>query len=331
MNCLFLSCHASLEYYMCNIFKDIDITLPLFDMDIGNTERPLIPGYREPLEINKDTNKKHHNKLWTTADLKGIDFIYMMNFGDVDSKVDYYKQFNIPIIINMFGQYSINLVNRLLGIMQSSAHVYIVCYSETEYLMYSEMCKSNPGILHRIHKIKFGLDTNYFCNWDGNTKKVYTTCNDIHNRGTACGWPVYTKIIEGIPSILGGRHTEQVGGVGLLSFEDLLKHYQSNRCYLSMGTYPAPYVLNLIEAMMVGSPVVAWDHNCGIKNEGLLSSDGSCGLYSSNIDSIRAYIKRSIEDNIWAAEQGVKLRQKAVEIFNKDIIAKQWADLLTKI
>lgn len=333
MNCLFLSCHAALEFYMAETFEKVGIKIPLSDMDCGNIERPTIAGVREAGDRQTFTNQKHHTRTWQPEDLKDIDFIYLMNFGNIDNVARYYSSLGKPVIIHMFGQYNIPLAKQLIDLMNEAPNVHIACYSQTEYLLYKQVSQPFPNVMDRITVIRFGLDTNLFSGWTGEIEKVYTTCNDIHNRGGGCAWDQYKKITNDLPSVLSGRNTEQpkAGGIGLVSYEELVANYKSYRAYLSMGTYPAPWVLNLMEACLTGAPVAFWDHGTGIQNEGLLSSDGSVGLYSNNVDTVKGYLNKALNDYDWAKDQGQKIRQNALRLFDQQVVANQWKEFLTKI
>ena len=191
MNCLFLSCHAALEFYMAETFKRIGVTIPLSDMDCGNTERPTIAGVREAGDRQTFTNSKHHTRTWQPEDLEDIDFIYLMNFGNIDNVARYYSSLNKPVVIHMFGQYNIPLSKKLVDLMNEAPNVYIACYSQTEYLLYQQISQPTPQVMDRITVIRFGLDSSLFNDWTGEIGQVYTTCNDIHNRGGGCAWEQY--------------------------------------------------------------------------------------------------------------------------------------------
>ena len=326
INCLFLSCHASLEYYMSKIFKEIGVQLPYYDMDVGNPERPFIIGYREPSEKQQLCNKKHHERLWTKDDLADIDFIYMMNFANIAEVARYYTQFDKKIIIHLFGQYNIAMVHDLINLMLDNGKINIVCYSKTEYKIYYVLSYDNRSIRNRLFYIPFGLDSNEFNGWEGTNNTVYTTCNDIHNRAQACGWSEYKQIIVGIPAVLSGRNTEEVGGVGLLPYDKLKFYYQMHRCYLSMGTIPAPYTLTPLEAAMTGCPTVIYDNGMGVADEEI----ANISFFSSNISEIRNYIVSLINDYEFAKRKSEITRQKAMEIFDIEAVSQSWKEIISQ-
>lgn len=326
MNCLFLSCHAALEYYMSQIFKKLNVKLPYYDMDIGNIERPLIAGYREASERQRKCNEKHCNRDWSDDDLRDIDFIYMMNFGDVPDVALYYAKFKLPIIVHLFGQYNIEVVHELINAMLKHDNIFLVCYSQTEYKTYFRLSFDNASIRNRLFYIPFGLDSNEFGGWNGNAKKVYTTCNDIHNRGNACGWEIYQEITRLLPSVLSGRNTEDVGGIGLLQYDELKRCYGKYRCYLSMGTIPAPYTLTPLEAMMTGCPTVIYDNGMGVADE-----DIQAGLVSSSIDDIQSYIKQCLNDKRFAKSESARVRSDALKLFDMDNITSKWESVISQI
>jgi len=315
---------------MCKLFQRIGISIPLSDMDVGNPERPHIKDYREISEKQNFCNQKHHSRTWEKSDLKNIDFIYMMNFGDVDAVAKYYSQFGIPIFIHLFGQYNIRIVHALIDLMLQCDFIHFICYSLTEYKIYYRLSYDCQSIHSRLHHIPFGLDKEEFQHWTGEIESVYTTCNDIHNRRRACNWDTFSEITKDLPSTLSGRNTEKVGGLGLLPFEELKQNYRKHRCYLSMGTIPAPYTLTLLEAMMTGCPTIGYDNGMGLADEGILSSDGSVGLVSSDIFQIKQYITTLLKDYAFAKEQSLSIQEKAITLFNMVEVSQKWAEILNE-
>tara|TARA_Y100000310_G_scaffold249502_1_gene255570 strand:+ start:2917 stop:3867 length:951 start_codon:yes stop_codon:yes gene_type:complete len=313
---------------MSKMFQMIGVKCPYSDMDVGNPERPHIKGYREVSGQQQRTNSKHWNRMWQQKDFKGIDFIYMMNFGDVDEHARYYAQFRLPIFVHLFGQYNIRLICNLIDAGIEHDNIFLVCYSKTEMGIYHKVSFDHKGFRSRIHYIPFALDPDEFDNWDGSKPKVYTTCNDFQNR-QSCNFPVYQDIVKDIPHVFSGRNTEEVGGIGLQSYDDLKSNYQAYRMYLSMGTIPAPYTLTPLEAMMTGCPTAIYDNGMGISDEGILSNDGTVGIVSNDLVVLREYIQRTIDDKAFADDQSNKVRARAMSLFHLQAVAKQWKELLS--
>jgi hypothetical protein len=62
---------------------------------------------------------------------------------------------------------------------------------------------------------------------------------------------------QGLPRTFAGPHSEKIGGLGALPYDEMRDYLRRIRAYLYTGTQPASYTLGLIEAMMTGVPVVS--------------------------------------------------------------------------
>ena len=305
---------------MQQLFSRLQIEIPLYDMDIYNEERPKL--YCNDVEIKDFTSHRHYNRLWTQEELDNIDFIYMMNFPDVYDIARYYSKFRKPIIVHLFGQYNCPFVKMMIDTLIECPEVHIVCYSITEFRIYYVFTAHEPQVRDRIFYIPFALDEKEFSNWQGVDKRIYTTSNDYPTR-LCCHYEVYKQIIDGIPSVLSGRGTSGIGGRGLILFNELKANYRKFRCYFTTGTEPAPYTLTPLEATMTGCPTAIWDNKCGIVNE-----DIGVGCVSSDINVIREYLQKVLNDDDYAEEQSNLARKTAIEKFDMDTIASQWLKVI---
>ena len=325
MNCLFISCHASLEYYMCQIFDRIGVSIPLYDMDFANDERPARLGVEADEELRLRVSHNHYNLLWKKSELDDIDFIYLMNATDVYSSARYYAQFGKPVIVHLFGQYNNWFVKMMIDCVVECENVFLVCYSVTEHRMYYAFTADEPQARSRILYIPFGLDKDEFLGWAGKDKRIYTSAIEYPTR-ICCHHEVYKEIVDGFPTVLSGRGTQGVGGLGKVSYNELRNNYKSFRVYLTTGTEPAPYTLTPLEAMMTGCPTAIWDNYCGIVNEDILSQGVGC--VSSDITVIREYLQKVLDDDNYAEEQSKLVRKRAIDKFDMDIISNLWKELI---
>jgi glycosyltransferase involved in cell wall biosynthesis len=110
------------------------------------------------------------------------------------------------------------------------------------------------------------------------------------------------------------------------------------RAYIYTGTQPASYVLNLIEAMMTGIPIVALGPKHGNslnigKDADLyeipdIINNGVNGFWSDDIEQIREWTRALINDVRLARRIGEMGRQRAIELFGMEVIKQKWSDFI---
>ena len=96
---------------------------------------------------------------------------------------------------------------------------------------------------------------------------------------------------------------------------------------------PASYTLNFIESWMTGIPVVAIGGEFGnppfLENQftyeiPFLIKNGVNGYCSDDLGKLTEYVKNLLEDHELAKKIGAAGREKAIELFGKEKIKKQW-------
>ena len=144
-------------------------------------------------------------------------------------------------------------------------------------------------------------------------------------RGNSTGLDSWQRITKDFPTRPAGKGSEELGGIGELSYPDMLDYLRRIRVYVYTGTKPAPYTLGLIEAMLSGTPVVA----SGLKVDSLdqlwigdLSEAESIVPYNPSIPHF--LISACLKDQEYAAFRGNEGRQRAIELFGIDTIGAQW-------
>lgn len=105
--------------------------------------------------------------------------------------------------------------------------------------------------------IHFGKYPDDYPHWIGDEAIVGNVTQDMVGRGEACGLSYYLAATEGLPARPAGPRSERLpGGIGALPYPALLDYLTHIGVYLYTGTVPAPYTLGLLEAMLVGVPIV---------------------------------------------------------------------------
>jgi len=200
---------------------------------------------------------------------------------------------------------------------------------------------SNAGVVIRCY-----VDESIFKGWKGGNysvlsfqnyfksrRKYETTKNflELRNRMSTYTFDVY-----------GAHSSEEKDPVVIseVSFEQQVKHLQDYRVYFSIGSFPASVTYNFIEAWMTGIPVVTFGDKLGGSDfEGQKSlyevpgliDFGKNGIYSDDLNSLQYYIKEIMNNDALVAGLSKEGRDRAIELFGKETIKKQWKDLIEEL
>ena len=121
---------------------------------------------------------------------------------------------------------------------------------------------------------------------------------------------------------------------GLLNHEDLKTMLKLNRVFFYTGTRPASYTLGFMEAFCTGIPVVSIGPDSGNKIykqktfevPDLIGPNGEAGFWSDNPEELKNFCKILLENQQLALQMGIKGREKAIELFGKEKIKKEWEE-----
>jgi len=178
--------------------------------------------------------------------------------------------------------------------------------------------------------IRFGKYPDDYGPYIGDWAVIGNVTQDMVARGDSTGLGFWRKFTDPFPAMPAGKGSEALpGGIGALSYPDMLDYLRHIRTYFYTGTIPASYTLGLIEAMLSGVPVVAiglktdsldhqWLHTISeahdIVNPGLMLYDIPLAAY--------------LENREYAAMRGAEQRAKAIELFGIETVGAQWVDFL---
>lgn len=186
--------------------------------------------------------------------------------------------------------------------------------------------------------IRFYKDPEEFKDWNGEIAKVMTMGQSMKQRGEFCNYDIFDKATVHLPrSIFGAENQDVLDWGGQLEYEEMKKAMRDYRVFFYTGTQPASYTLTLIEAMMTGMPVVAIGKELGnsLFNKeqdtyevGEIIINGVNGFISNDINELTEYTKRLIEDYELAKTIGKAGRERAIELFGKEIIKQEWKEFL---
>lgn len=324
MKILYLSCHEGLQHDEVGLFEELG----------------------HEVEVIAHYGVVNRSKVEPRPNLRGVN----LTNGSLDLRLnpDYVKQFDMVYFTHYFEWIMANwhLVKgkpAVLRIWQSEHQdvnslasyrkdgLVIVRYSELT--SYGLVNASPHDCVIRAYK-----DPDEFSGWNGNEKFVMTTSNDIASRPQHCYLGTFQRATDGLPRKLFGRNNEALAVAGgFVTYDQLKTEYRNNAAYLYLGTHPAPYTLNFIEAFMTGAPVVSIGTRIADisgKRSSEMSEfivDGINGFISDDERVLRANLKELLDNPALAKKIGDAGRETAIEVFGKQSIKKQWDALFRAI
>lgn len=252
-----------------------------------------------------------------------------------------FKKSKKPVIWRSIGQ-STNSVEQSLGKFRKEG-LKIVRYSPKEANIRDY--QGEDAI------IRFAEDSTQYGEYSGITPRLVNISQalfgdiehggGVGSRGDHMNLPEFKRIVEGFDWKVFGPNNEDAGdhNGGLLSHEDLKQMLAMSRAFVFLGTRPASYTLGFMEASMAGIPVVAIGpnlantlyHDKTYEVHELIGTSGEAGFWSDNVDELREYCKMLLEDVNLAKSIGAKGRARAISLFGRDSISKQWDEFLNKL
>ena len=189
--------------------------------------------------------------------------------------------------------------------------------------------------------IRFYKDPDEFTDWRGCEASAIAVMGMVkvrrlHNARVE----LLEHLLRNAPSRLYGLNTNKdLPGIGhgTIGYPELKERLKDARAFITVGSYPGPYTLSLIEAMMTGCPVVSigkhlWagafpgdTHLC--ETSEILSG---CGVVSEDIHVLRKETIKLVSQGD-AGGLGAKGRARAIELFGKKVALTNWRAVLDPI
>jgi hypothetical protein len=342
-HCFFISCHASLEHDLGDLFKELGVQIVQANNACSHEERPCIPGYTDH-DFTDDLRARVNTMSCRPEDFDGTNFIFLMNTDDFQHRVAYFAKFR-PVIVYLFGQHTDLQLAEFAGKMnvqwenKLTPNIFAVCYSKREYeFLKPRVCTE---IHHHLHYIRFAKRLEHYWPWKGQRVEaikhirpdrlpfVFTASNSIHHRGDGCGWPQLQQIRGKVPHILTGNDTQEVGGTGRVTFDELRQLMWTCGAYVTFPAWPAPIVMNMQEAMLSGCPTAFYDNGQGAKEEGIFN-DG-VGCLSSDVGVLVEYCQRSLRDKEFQKDQSKRCQERAIELYEFSRQLPGWITLFNEL
>jgi hypothetical protein len=197
-----------------------------------------------------------------------------------------------------------------------------------------------PGYVGGDAVIRFGKDPAEFGGWTGEERRTLTVNAGVRVRAVACNYAFYSAVAGRVPHRLVGPHNDGLpNAVGAVSPERLRHELRVNRAYLCVGSYPAGYTLNFVEAWMTGIPVVAVGRGRGnsphLPGQELyevpdLVENGVNGCCTDDPDEAVRLLTALLDDHALAARVGAAGRAAAIRHFGIDQTREGWRRLLAR-
>ena len=200
-----------------------------------------------------------------------------------------------------------------------------------EIVRYSPKERAIPSYAGEDALIRFFKDPEEWNGWVGEDLVIINLTQHLRQREPYCGWSFWERATAGLPRLPLGPGSEVIGGPGVISYEELHRRLRFSRAYLYTGTQPASYVLNMVEALMTGIPVVsigpAWMRVYDYGPD-LFEGHEIAPLWSDDPAEARKMLSQLLNDRDYATDVGARSRARALELFSRDKISAAWATFL---
>jgi hypothetical protein len=341
MRILYLSCHSILEYDEIKLLRELGHYV-------------FSPGaYVEPRNVGDATLRPGIDMDYDAEDLRLWHQIPITPERDQKSNIprSFVERFDAVIVMHMpswiYGNWDAlsarPVVWRTIGQSIDAREAELRAFRGVgmKIVRYSPMEDTIPGYLGADAMIRFYKDPEEFKDWNGNKPNVLTFNQSISLRGPACNYDMWERVTGPFDRHIYGPANDGIRGwQGKVSFAELQQAMRDYRVYFYVGTHPASYTLNFIEAWMTGIPVVAigpekgnpWyfpgHHLYEIPN---LITNGVDGFWSDSEAELQDYLRLVLEDDGVARSLSEAGRQSAIKHFNKTDIKAQWGQFLSTL
>lgn len=334
MKILYLSCHAILEYDELKLFEELGYDYFSIGAYINPKKphaeiRPALTGkYHQHLA---DVTMVHNQDNLHQEQVEWADVIIIMHVPEwIEKNWPLFKRLGKRVIWRTIGQSTQATEQRMDKYRKEGL----------EIVRYSPLEARIPGHVGVDEIIRFYKDPEEFNHYNGQTGEVITFAQSMRSRGTFCNYDTFADVVDGLDAHVYGPNNEDAGTLngGLLSYDAMKAKMRDSAVYFYTGTHPASYTLNFIEAFMTGIPIVAIGPQLGNSREFNQDTyevpdilrNGMYGFASDDVNQLRIFVKQLLKDKGLRKIVSDNARNKAIELFGKDLIKKQWKTYLEK-
>lgn len=186
--------------------------------------------------------------------------------------------------------------------------------------------------------IRFYKDEDVYKGWQGESEDVVNFSQSLKGRREFCHYDEIMEVIRKTDGKVYGPGNDDLGEYngGQIPYKQQLQVMRRSRVMVYGGTWPAPYTLSFIEALMMGLPIVAISkqlaHMDNFEDIDFYEVDeilAECdGAVCDTPEQMIAEVERLRSDHKHAKNLAGKQRQVALLHFSKAKIGKQWQELL---
>jgi len=134
------------------------------------------------------------------------------------------------------------------------------------------------------------------------------------------------QALNGLPHSTLGMNPDIPDARPPKSWDDFKTQLRTHRAYFATpaADAPSPSLLNILEAMLIGIPVVTTPHPLG------LIEDGVTGFVATDAPTLRQRLQQLLEDRELATRLGLSARKMAIERFPFDDYLDGWEQAIQK-
>lgn len=327
----YISCHSVLEYDEVKLLTELGYEVfsngAYTDPKGAYTlPRPGIPGakyYPEFADLARTTPKT----ALPPGLIEPFDTIIIMHSPEVLFQ-NWERIKHKRVIWRSIGQSTGGLEERLKPLVAQGL----------EIMRYSPKEQNIANYAGQTHMVRFYKDPNEFKGWTGETGDVVNFTQTLKGRREFCHFDEVFPIIEKTNGKVYGTGNDDLGAFngGEMPYEMQKDIMRKCGAYIYGGTWPASYTLSLIEAMMTGCPVIAVGKNLAQNRFEVMNfyeveeiiEQGISGFHADTMGEMLLLTQAILGNKKLAKEVSTAARDRAIELFGKDTIAKQWQEIL---
>lgn len=328
----YISCHAVLEYDECRLLSDMKVEVcangAYRDPKGAYTlPRPGIPN----MAFNQkffDLTAVHPKTNLPPELIQPFDVIMVMHSPEVLFE-NWEKIKHKRVIWRSIGQSTPSIEAKIKPLKDEGLQI----------IRYSIKEKKLANFAGCDALIPFYKDPDEFCGWTGEFEKVVNLSQSLLGRRYFTHYDELMAVAGDLDFKVYGSGNDDLGTYngGDIPYELMKQKLREARVFLYGGTWPAPYTLSLIEAMMTGIPVVAIGRKLAESDrfEKIdfyeipdIIDNGIDGFFSDDLAECKGYVHKLLKDYDLARKIGERGRQKAIKLFGKAKVEKLWHDFL---
>ena len=172
--------------------------------------------------------------------------------------------------------------------------------------------------------IRFGKYTSDYPEWTGKGGYVANVTQHMLQRAQFCGAAFYLEATrQDIHARPAGPGSEDLpGGIGTLDTADMYNYLANAGAYLYTGTFPASYTLGLIEAGLVGVPIVSIGPEA-FRAPGLFEGHDLSWAWADDPTGARLALQTAIQN-----ARASKMQRDLLGDFRIEVVGPQWREFL---